>query len=426
MQQRLSQYVDAESDAIVAMLADLIRIETTNPYSGDAHPAGEKAGQEYLRPVLEQMGARIDMFDCPDDIYERTKVIGPRNRNFSDRPNLVATWDFGDDGPSIIVNGHMDTVGIDTFEGDALSAEVRDGRMIGRGTSDCKGGVVAGVSAIRALLSVADGLRGKLIFQSVVDEECNGSGAGTLACLDAGYTADQAVFVDGKDDTVTVGCSGCLTAAVDVKGLAGHAARGTGINAIEKAVLIHQAIYGFKHQREEERPDARINVGVFRGGIHPAVVPAEARLEMNMVYKLSEAEESRQATGIWGGAVVRDAYERWLRDAEQHDDWLRDHPSAITWIKDLVPFDEREDQPLVRDLTGAFEAVVGQRPEVDRMVAWTDACWPSAYAGIPTVLYGPGAWSAPHTDTEFIELDALTRCVKVLATFLAGQLAATA
>lgn len=422
MEQRLTQYVDAESDAIISMLADLIRIETTNPYSGDACPAGEKAGQEYLRPVLEQMGAHIDMFDCPSDIYERTNVIGPRDRNFSDRPNLVATWDFGGDGPSIIVNGHMDTVGIDTFEGDPLSGEIRDGRMLGRGTSDCKGGVVAGVSAIKAVLSVADGLRGKLIFQSVVDEECNGSGAGTLACLDAGYTADKAVFVDGKDDTLTVGCSGCLTAAVDVKGMAGHAARGTGVNAVEKAVLIHQAIYEFKRRREAQRPDARINVGILRGGIHPAVVPAEAHLEMNMVYQLSEAEESREATGIWGGAVVRDAYEQWLRDAEKEDEWLRDHPSTITWVKDLVPFDETEDQPLVRQLADAFEAVLGRRPDIDRMVAWTDACWPSAYGKIPTVLYGPGAASAPHTDSEFIELEALMRCVKVLGTFLARQL----
>ena len=78
----------------------------------------------------------------------------------------------------------MDTVGIDTFGGNALDPVICDGNMIGRGTSDCKGGVTAGLWAIKALLGVADQLQGKLIFESVVDEECNGSGAGTLACLE--------------------------------------------------------------------------------------------------------------------------------------------------------------------------------------------------------------------------------------------------
>ncbi len=422
MQDVLLQVVDAQAADAVSMLADLVSIETTNPYSGDVSPAGEKAGQEYLRPVLEEMGAQVEMFDCPDDIYERSNVIGPRNRNFADRPNLVATWEFGAHGPSIILNGHMDTVGIDTFDGNALGAEVRDGMMIGRGTSDCKGGIVAGVGAVRAVLSVAERLRGRLIFQSVVDEECNGSGAGTLACLDAGYSADAAVFLDGKDDTLTLGCSGCLTVAVDVKGMAGHAARGTGVNAIEKGVLIHQAICDYKQAREAQRPDARINIGIFRGGIHPAVVPAEARLEMNIVYEFSEAEESLGTSGVWCGAVVREAAEQCVRDAEQQDGWLREHPCEITWIKDLVPFDEPADQPLVNDLAGAFESVHGRAPSMDRMVAWSDACWPSACAGIPTVLYGPGDGGAPHTDTEFIELDALSRCIKVLAVFLAQRL----
>ncbi len=421
MEQRLAALVEERRESIFEMLADLVRIETTNPYSGDADPAGEKAGQEYLQPVLREMGAEVAMFDCPDDIYERTHVIGPENRNFRDRPNLVATWDFGG-GPTVIVNGHMDTVGIDTYNGDPLSACIQDGRMLGRGTSDCKGGVTAGVSAIRALLDVADDLNGKLIFESVVDEECNGSGAGTLACLDAGYLGDMAVFVDGKDDTVTVGCNGCLTAAVDVRGQAGHAARGTGVNAIEKGVVIQEAVYAFKHAREAERPEARLNLGVFRGGIHPAVVPAEARLEMNMVYELDEAQAGMDKTGIWGGAVVREEYERYIRAAEEVDDWLRAHPCTITWIKDLVPFSEDEDQPLVHDVSDAFAGVMGARPVIDRMVAWTDACWPSAYAHIPTVLYGPGAGDAPHTDDEYIDLEALIRCSKVLGVFLLRQL----
>ena len=423
MEDKLTDLVEQRGDEIVKMLQDLIRIETTNPYSGDASPTGEQAGQEYLRPVLEQMGAEVDIFDCPDDIYERNDVIGPVNRNFKDRPNLVATWDFGGDGPTVVLNGHMDTVGVDTFEGDPFSATISDGKMWGRGTSDCKGGITCGVGAIGALLAVvADELKGKLIFESVVDEECNGGGAGTLACLDAGYQGDMQVFVDGHDDTITVGCKGCLTAALDVAGEAGHAAFGTGVNAIEKAALMQQAIYDFKRRREAQRPNARLNLGVLRGGIHPAVVPAEARLEMNIVYELDEAAASKEATGVWGAALLRDEYERCIRAAEQNDEWLRQHPSHITWIKDLVPFDEPEDQPLVHRLGDAFESVTGAKPAIDRTLGWSDACWPSAVGGVPTVLYGPSDQTTPHTDNEYVEIAALLRCTKVLSVFLLREL----
>ena len=421
MEQKLVSLLDQREQRTIGLLQDLVRINTSNPYSGDVNPGGEKAGQELLRPLLEDMGAHIHMFDCPDDIYERNKVIGPKNRDFTDRPNLVATWDFGGDGPTVIVNGHMDTVGIDTYQGDPLSGAIIDGRMLGRGTSDCKGGICTAVSAIGAMLDVAQGLQGKLIFESVVDEECNGGGAGTLACLEAGYKSDIAVFVDGKEGAITIGCNGVLTAAADVVGQAGHAAFGTGVNAIEKAGLIQDAILDFKHTREQQRQGAKLNLGIFRGGIHPAVVPAEARLEMNMVYELDEARASRQSTGVWGAALLREQFEQHIRAAEQNDEWLQQHPTAITWIKDLVPFSEEENQPLVQALTAAHEAVSGSRPTIDRMVAWTDACWTSAYADIRTVLYGPAAHGSPHTDNEFINLDMLLQCTKVLAVFLLRQ-----
>ncbi len=417
MEQKLLDTIEAREDAIISLLADLVQIDTTNPYSGDVDPAGEKAGQEYLAPILEEMGGQIDMFDCPDDIYERTDVIGPENRDFSDRPNLVATWEFGD-GPTLIVNAHMDTVGVDTFEGDPFRAEITDGKMYGRGTSDCKSGMTCGVMAIKSLLEVADNLHGTLIFESVVDEECNGSGAGTLACIDRGYTGDAALFMDGDDQTITIGCSGCLTAALNVQGEAGHAARGTGVNAIEKGVVVQQALYEFKNAREKQRPEARLNLGIFHGGTHPAVVPARSRLELNMVYQLDEAEASQAATDVWGGAVVRKNFEKQIREAEKTDEWLRDHPTEIVWVKDLVPFDEPEDQQLVEDVKDSFVSVTGSEPDIARMVAWTDAAWPSSYGHIPTVLFGPADNSQPHTDNEHVPIENLPTCTKALALYL--------
>lgn len=416
------EVVDRMAPEITELCRSLVRINTVNPYSGDRAPAGEAAGQHLLRPMLEDLGATVALFDCPADIYERTGILGPRQRDFSGRPNLVATWDFGGDGPTIVINGHMDTVGIDNMP-EALSAELREGCLHGRGTSDCKGGLTVGYSAIAAALQPGRQLHGRIIFQSVVDEECNGGGAGTLACLDAGYTGDVAIFVDGNNNTLTMGCGGCLTADVFVEGQEGHAALGTGVSAIEKALVVKQGIDDFKRRREAQCEASRVNLGIFRAGVHPAVVPGSAYLSLNTVYTYEEAAASRARGEAYGGPQIRRDFEETIRGAEAQDEWLREHPSRIEWVKDLIPYDQPADDPWVRRFHRAFEEATGQEAVYDKMTAWSDAAHPAALFNIPTILYGPGVEGVAHSSQEYVPVENLVTCTKVIATFLLDALA---
>src|SRR5206468_1699623 len=163
---------------------ELVRANTVNRHSGDAQPGNEVNGQRILKPLLEELGARVELFDCPPDIYARMGVLGPRERDFSDRPNLLALLDFGGE-PTVVLQGHIDTVGVEgmTLE-DPFSGEIRDGQLWGRGSSDMKGGLAAAVTALRTLYDVRHELRRRVIFASVVEEESNGSGAGALAWID--------------------------------------------------------------------------------------------------------------------------------------------------------------------------------------------------------------------------------------------------
>lgn len=421
---QISEIVGDMQDEITALCQDLVRISTVNPYSGDRAAPGERAGQEYLRPALEALGGQLAMFDCPDDIYDRSGILGPKNRDFSNRPNLVATFDFGVGGPTIVINGHMDTVGIDNMPDDPLGGQLRDGCLHGRGTSDCKGGLTVGVSAIRALLQTGTALHGKIIFQSVVDEECNGGGAGTLACLDAGYTGDAAVFVDGNNAGLTMGCGGCLTADLFVEGQEGHAALGTGVSAIEKALLVKRGIDGFKADREQARPHCKVNLGIFHAGVHPAVVPGAARLSLNIVYDYQEAVTAREQAGAYGGLQIREQFEAAIRAAEAQDEWLQQHQSRLEWVKDLIPYDQDPEDEWVQRFAQAFTEATGQEPAYDRMTAWSDAAHPAALYQIPTILYGPGVEGTAHSSGEYVTVANLTGCTEVLATFLVRALTA--
>ncbi len=421
----MHRFIDAARDRrekLIQRMQDLVQIDTRNPYSGDEDAPGEAAGQEYVEPLLQEMGASTRLFDCPDDIYERMEIIGPAGRDFSGRPNLIGEWEFGE-GPRVIVNGHMDTVGVSGMEIGPFDGGHRDGAVWGRGTSDCKGGINVAVEAISLLLDAGLDLGGSLVFASVVDEECSGSGAGTLACLDAGYTGDVAVFVDGNDLTVGLGCGGCLTVDVTVEGREGHAARGNGVSAIDRGMIVKQAIDRFKAERESVRPDCLVNIGIFRSGVHAAVIPGEAYLSLNIVYSVDEAEEAREAGHPWGAALIRERFERIVREVEASDEWLAEHPSEIVWIKDLVPFDQPDDDPWARSLGDALRGELDREPEHHRMVAWSDAAFPCALGDIPTLLFGPALSGEAHGPREHIMVDDMVDCTAALAAFLADTLA---
>ena len=421
LKERILKQIELLSDEMVELCQALVRVNTVNPYSGDANPGNETNGQVILKPILEEMGAAVRTFETPVGIYEMMGVIGPKNREFAERQNLVAEFDFGSGGKRVILNGHMDTVSTTGMKIEPFSGEVKDGKIWGRGTSDCKGNLATALTAIRALLPFADELSGSIVYESVADEECSGSGAGTLTCCYEGYKGDMAVVVDGSGLKITYGCGGCLTSDIIVSGEGGHAARG-GISAIDKALVVKEAIDNLKRERESANPDSKLNLGIFNSGVHSAVVPSSAHMSLNLVYALEEARKAEADGQGFGGREIRDDFERRIRQREERDVWLKEHPSQIEWVKDLLPFETPMTDPLVQDLREAYVRMIASEPEMGKTNAWLDASWLNHFAGTPVVAFGAGKTGTAHADVEYIVIDDMKTSAKVLAYFLYQQL----
>jgi len=417
--------VESRRDEIVSLSQQLVRTNTVNPYSGDPPQrcGTEAAGQAVIEPLLTGIGARVEKFDCPADIYAATRVLGPKNRDFRGRPNLVAEMTFRPGCQRMLLMFHMDTVGVTGMTIPPHGGEIRDGKLYGRGSSDCRSGIAAAVVAARVLHEFRDKLRGSLTLFSVVDEECNGGGAGALACIERLKKAPSpvtgrsplftlAICTDGSGPWVTRGYGGVITAELRVRGQGGHAAGPGGVNAIDKAVCVKGALDAFKREREAAQKGARVNLGIFRAGTHPAVIPTDALLAFNASTTVKD-----------DSAKVRARFEQMLREHEARDEWLRGHPAAIEWIKDLAPYETPADHWLVRDLASAHVRVLGQAAKVELNPAWSDACW-LAREGIPTVNYGAGTPGQAHSDGEHAELSRIVDCCKVLTAFLYEQLQA--
>jgi len=393
---------------LLDLTQQLIRIRTVNPYSGDDSAHIETEGQDFIEQVFRSMGATTRRVGVPEDVYARGGMIGPKNRNWKDRENVIAEWTLGDGtGPTILLNNHMDTVGTAGMSIDPFDPVIRDGRILGRGSTDTKGNVALGVIAVDAILKHASELNGRIIFEVVVDEECNGAGAGTLACCLAGVTGDFAICLDGSRGDLHNGCNGIATARVIVHGQAGHSSHGVSLSAIDKAIEVKQAIDRHGHAYTKQHPTCMFCLGVFRAGTLPAIVPGEAELQMNLNYDLSEAENAEKQGLGWTGALYRKRFEEAMLALGETDPWFKSHPPEVSWIKDMYPAQCAGDDPFTKTTLAAVSELQGSPAKAKPLSAWFDAAHIIQHLKIPMLGISGGAPGMAHSSNESVEIEDL-------------------
>lgn len=402
-------------DRVVATCAQLVRIPTTSPYSGDAAPSGELQGQLCVERLLTDMGAATERLECSDEALCQPGVTVPTGRISNDRPNIIGTLCLGDgDGPTLVLDAHIDTVSAERYDGDPFSGTIADGFLWGRGAADDKGGIAVMLEAMRVLSEAEVACRGQVLCCSVVDEECDGGGRGSLSCLAHLANVDAAVIIDGSTGGIWSGCSGVVTADVTVRGKAGHAATGGSVNAIEKAATLLPALEQFRQERGSV-PGA-VNLGVFHSGTHPANVPDMASLGLNIRTTLEDMAAACKRYGLRSGRTVREHFERSLLQVALADPFFCERPPEIRWVKDLPATICPDGGTHFLDLAAEAykDASASDAPvRVEPLLGWGDICH-FHNAGIPAVGIGPGLPGAAHSANEKVSVEDLVQTARAL------------
>lgn len=368
----------------------------------------------FFQKEMEKAGFITELTPIPDDVFKGVSMITPTGRVYNNRKNLQGERIFSDIGYSIVLNGHMDTVGIDGMTIDPFSGEYKDGKIFGRGSSDDKSGLAGALFAVKALGEVSNELSGKIIFQSAADEECSGAGSGTLALCKEGLSADMAIVVDGAGLIIETGSIGTMTFDVEVFGESGHASEGKGVSAIEKALFLKEAVDEFIIERKIKAPEQKINLGVFQGGTSPSMIPGYAKFTINIDYSIQDAREAVVSRKEWGGSLVRKRFEEIILSKAAQDDYLKINPPVETCVKDLYPFICNGKSPVISTLTESFKDYKHEDPVVKEGL-WCDAAHLSNTAGIPAVVFGPLTDGKPHTADESVEVSVVMEFTKILA-----------
>ncbi|MGX4687744.1 ArgE/DapE family deacylase [Streptomyces sp. JNUCC 63] len=364
------------------LLARLISIDSVNP---DLVPggAGETVIADFCGSWLAARGF---------EVHRLEKRPG--------RPSLVAIARGTGGGRSLMLNGHLDTVGLAGHDGDPLDPWVRGGRMYGRGTFDMKGGIAAMmVAAARA--TVHGPLRGDIVLACVADEEHGSSG--TEEVLES-FTADAAIVTEPSHLEVTLAHKGFVWFEVELEGRAAHGSRPElGIDAIAKAghFLVALEELGQRLAQGPAHPllgTGTVHASVIHGGEEPSTYPAHCRVTL----------ERRTVPG-----ESADTVERELADVLGHlADTVPDFRYRLTRGLHRAPFEADPDALIVRTLTHHAEQALGHPPVVRAEPFWTD-CALLDRAGIPCLLFGADGAGA-HAATEYVDLASLDRLTDIL------------
>jgi acetylornithine deacetylase len=365
---------------ITQLLHDVVAIDSINP---DLVPGavGERAIAQFVAAWLERAGLEV-VIDEP--------VPG--------RPSVVGIARGSGGGRSLMLNAHMDTVGITGME-QPHTPHISGNRLYGRGAYDMKGGLAA--IMVAAAAAKRQGLPGDVIVTAVADEEYASIGTESIVRR---WRADAAIVTEPTQLQICVAHKGFIWLEVEAIGVAAHGSRpDLGVDAIAKMghVLVGAERLDRALRAAPTHPllhSGSLHASLIRGGQEASSYPERCTLLL----------ERRTIPGETQ-AIVEAQIQTLLDHTAAADP---DFKATLRTTFARLPFEVAADAPIVVELAGQARRLLGMEPNLVGETPWMDAAILSA-AGIPTVVFGP-AGAGAHAVVEWVDLESVEQCAQVL------------
>jgi acetylornithine deacetylase len=369
-------------DPCILLLRDLVAIDSVNPTLVPG-ASGEGAIAAAIAEHMRLLGLEVTVQEV---------VPG--------RPNVIGVLNGDHPGPSLLLCGHVDTVGVEGMR-DPFDPRERDGRLFGRGSQDMKGGVAAMIDAAR--VAAERGFSsGRLIVAAVVDEEYASLGADALVTA---WDADMAVVTEPTDLRIGVGHKGFAWIDVITRGRAAHGSRpADGRDAIMRMGRVLGRLEALDRTIQARDPHPVMGTG----SLHASVI-AGGR-ELSSYPDRCELQFERRT--IAGETAERASLEiQEILDALSAEDPEFEAEARLTFSR--PPYELPQGHPLPAALAAAASTSAIRNVPTVGMSFWTDAAI-LGHAGIPTVLFGPGG-AGLHSTEEYVNVEDVVACRDALA-----------
>jgi acetylornithine deacetylase len=363
-----------------SLVASLVRINSVNP-SLVPGGAGEADIARFVMGWLEERGIQAELHDAAPN-----------------RPNVLARVPGKGGGRSLLLNAHLDTVGVDGMA-DPFNPRVEEGRMYGRGAYDMKASLAA---CMLALAEVRPGeLAGEVLLAAVADEEHASLGIQDVLRR---IRADAAIVTEPTSLEVCIAHKGFSWHEIVTSGRAAHGSQPQhGIDAIAHMGRVLSRLEALQAELRQRTPHRLLGHGslhasLISGGQELSSYPATCTLQLER--RTLPGEEI---------ASVEEEIDGLLKALAALDPQFQARQRTTLW---RPAFSVSEDEAIVQALLGEASVVLGTTPATFGASFWMDAAFLGA-ADIPTVAFGPHGAGA-HAIDEWVDLHSVDQCRETL------------
>ena len=419
---RLRQAVEARREEVIALTQALVRIPTLNPPG------------EFYRDICELLGRRLR--GAGFDIAMIRAEGAPGDSERYPRWNVVARREGVAPGDCVHFNGHTDVVAVGKgWTTEPFGAELREGRIYGRGTCDMKGGLAAAIVAAEAFVATCPDFRGAIEISGTADEESGGYGGVAHLAREGWFDPARVQHViipePLQKDRVCLGHRGGWWAEIETMGEIAHGSMpflgdcavrhmGAVIAAFEERLFPALA------QRRTDMPvvpeGARVstmNINAIHGGqpeqedptaLPAHCVPDSCRITIDRRFLIEERIEDVEAEVV----ALLDG----IKASRPRFDY------RIREVNRVLPSMTDREAPVARTLAAAVRDVLGRAPEWVASPGSYDQKHIDRIGRLKNcVAYGPGLLELAHKPDEYVAVDDMIDSATVMAVTLARLLA---
>ena len=377
-----------DSVRLTTVLAEFVATNSVNPTLVDGAP-GETAIAAVTARHMREAGLSVTRYEPEEG---RPSVIG----------RLAGTGG----GPSLMLNAHYDTVGVEGMEA-PFSPRIRNGRLYGRGAYDMKGALAACIEATRLLGASRIRLAGDVLVAAVADEEYASLGTADLIERRArGELAfDAAIVTEPTSLDLCVAHRGFTWIEITTRGRAAHGSRYQ--EGVDANLRMGRVLHRLEALIEElqSRPGhpllgpPSMHAALLEGGSGISTYSPRCTLQLE---RRTVPPETRESVEGEISAVLED-----LR--------AEDPALEVAWSTFFhrEPFETTPGAPIAACVSRAVRTVLGRAPEVIGDSPWMDSALTQA-AGVDSIVIGPHGAGA-HADVEWVDLESCARLAEILA-----------
>jgi succinyl-diaminopimelate desuccinylase len=410
LEDAIARSVDEIQQEMIGFLQELIRIPTINPPGDNYVACAELIGNK-----LTHFGYETSYIEA-EGLAEHT-AKHPRVNVFGQMKGAVAR-------PSLHFNGHFDVVPVgNDWTMDPFGAQIKDGKLYGRGVSDQKAGIAASIFAIEAVRRAGIKLRGTVEQSGSVDEESGGF-AGVAYMAKQGWLGkdknDYVIITEPTNpDRVCLGHRGVYWFKVTTQGRIAHGCMPHfGVSAID-----HMAdfLHGVTHELKPELAKRKTAVPVEPPGSR------YASINVNAVFG-GQPEEGTQTPCVAdrSGAIfdrrflTEEPFESVKGEITEMLEGLKAANSEFQYqMEDLMivhPVHTDEGCELVQAISGCVEKVFGRKAQLTASPGTYDQKHVVRIANVAQcIAYGPGLLNQAHLPDEYCMVEDVVESAKVMA-----------